>query len=228
MNKKTITSIIIVILFVVFMVLMIQNKPRPLGITSGFSESKIENKKNIEPSRQALENCQWNNFSSLNSNFSFLYQSCHFGSRIISFKQEGNVILENIIDPNSKDSFPVIEIFSKNQGESFAQAFERLFITKLDSYKAKHCILAELEKTPDLPLKANIIRLKLAPDKEYTEQLDLLEKGNTDIPPPPCGDYGVLPDNLSYFEIHRSNPNLFIWVLIGQETPLFDEQSFDF
>ncbi len=46
--------------------------------------------------------------------------------------------------------------------------------------------------------------------------------------PSTCGGWGIGNSGMRYFEIHESHPDKAIFVEIGQEAPLFDEQSIVF
>jgi len=43
-----------------------------------------------------------------------------------------------------------------------------------------------------------------------------------DVPAPPCGEWGDSPDGIQYFEVH---PTKIFFVRVGQDIPLFDEQT---
>ena len=46
--------------------------------------------------------------------------------------------------------------------------------------------------------------------------------------PAPCNGWGVGNSGQRYFEIHDSNPDKAIFIEIGQDAPLFDENSIIF
>lgn len=46
--------------------------------------------------------------------------------------------------------------------------------------------------------------------------------------PAPCNGWGVGNSGQRYFEIHNSNPDKAIFIEIGQDAPLFDENSIIF
>jgi hypothetical protein len=48
------------------------------------------------------------------------------------------------------------------------------------------------------------------------------ETPDGDIPEPPCGEWGDSPDGIQYFEVH---PSKIFFVRVGQDIPLFDEQT---
>ncbi len=213
-KQKIFLSILIVVMFFVFLFIIIKN-----------SNNKIIAE--IQPSRLPEKDCEWRRFENKNINFYFLYQYCNSNSDVLYFKQDGNRIMEVLQDKNNKkDSYPVVEIFNRNPKETTSETFKKIFISKLDNYSSKHCIVV-----PSL-ISGNseeVVRLTIKPDREYSQQLANAQKATSDVPNPPCGNYGYLPDSESYFEFHRNNPNMFIWVLYGQDQyPLFDEESFRF
>lgn len=54
---------------------------------------------------------------------------------------------------------------------------------------------------------------------------NFLKKSVQEPIPSTCGGWGIGNSGTRYFEIHESNPDKLIFVEIGQEAPLFDEQS---
>ncbi|MEP6567949.1 MAG: hypothetical protein ABJB10_22660, partial [Mesorhizobium sp.] len=41
----------------------------------------------------------------------------------------------------------------------------------------------------------------------------------------PCGEWGEAPDGIQYFEVQSSEPGKLLFVRVGQDEPLFDEQT---
>ena len=52
-----------------------------------------------------------------------------------------------------------------------------------------------------------------------------LKESEQEPTPSTCGGWGIGNSGMRYFEIHESHPDKAIFVEIGQEAPLFDEQS---
>jgi hypothetical protein len=68
-------------------------------------------------------------------------------------------------------------------------------------------------------------RLTFVPDGAYQKELDA--KGDPgEVPEPPCGEWGTDPDGIQYFETQpASGARRFLFVRVGQDQPLFDEET---
>lgn len=69
-------------------------------------------------------------------------------------------------------------------------------------------------------------RFILVPDGDYASKIEMLMK--SEPVPAPCNGWGVGNSGRRYFEIHDSHPDKAIFVEIGQEAPLFDENTIVF
>jgi len=183
------------------------------------------------PSRAPEKGCTWNTIQSTNPKFSVLAQDCDYGFRKITQSFEGTAVVERYSDvPASSEPDKVIEVFSKTDTETPAAALKRLFIDQLQPYEKEHCVAVQ-SKSKDIvetPLKDPQKSVwVIMPDKEYAAKIkkDTVEG---DMPEDSCGNYGLPVDSRAYFEFHAKSPGTFAWVVIGQDTPLFDEQSLQF
>ena len=84
--------------------------------------------------------------------------------------------------------------------------------------KSQTCRFEEV-KSP----RNGVRRYALVPDGEYAVQTGKLMK--SEPLPAPCNGWGVGNSGTRYFEIHESRPDKAIFMEIGQEAPLFDENS---
>jgi hypothetical protein len=68
-------------------------------------------------------------------------------------------------------------------------------------------------------------RYTFVPDRKYQREIDA--KGPPDgVPDPPCGDWGFAPDGIQYWEAQPgSGARKILFVRVGQDEPLFDEQT---
>lgn len=194
-----------------------------------FGDERIQVK--VEASRPPEKGCAWQKLDSAHPKISLVFQECDYGFRKITHALQGNAIVQRFSD-SPKGSAPdkVIEIFSKNVGDSPAQALKKLFINRLNPYEQQHCVVEEtkskeLLQSPfgDSTKSAWII----APDKTYQAKI-AKETAEGDMPEQTCGQYGLPVDSRAYFEFHTGNKEEFAWVMVGQDTPLFDEQSLGF
>lgn len=68
-------------------------------------------------------------------------------------------------------------------------------------------------------VKRYVLRPKGVDGKEYQA------KSKTEPIPATCNGWGIGNSGIRYFEIHANHPELALFVEIGQEAPLFDEES---
>lgn len=66
--------------------------------------------------------------------------------------------------------------------------------------------------------------LHIQPGAAYAKELKALADPN-EVPEPPCGDLGEMPDGIRYFEVPAGEGRKLLFVRIGQDEPLFDEQT---
>jgi hypothetical protein len=82
----------------------------------------------------------------------------------------------------------------------------------------EQCIFRQIESN-----RENVARYVLEPSGEAMEAYQLLASQE------PinfvCGSWGMANSGIRYFEIHKSNPSVALFLEIGQEAPLFDEQT---
>ena len=72
--------------------------------------------------------------------------------------------------------------------------------------------------------REGVRRFVLVPDGAYARRMDSLMQ--REPVPVTCSGWGVGNSGMRYFEIQDSHPNRVIFMEIGQEAPLFDEQTF--
>ena len=66
----------------------------------------------------------------------------------------------------------------------------------------------------------------MVPDGDYATEVKA--QMQSEPGPAPCNGWGVGNSGQRYFEIHNSNPDKAIFIEIGQDAPLFDENSIIF
>jgi len=71
---------------------------------------------------------------------------------------------------------------------------------------------------------AGVKRYTFSPDVAYAKELEAKADPN-EIPDPPCGDWGEMPDSIVYFEVPEGEVRKVLFVRVGQDEPLFDEQT---
>jgi hypothetical protein len=183
----------------------------------------------LAASRPPEKGCAWTTLSSPELGLELQYQKCDLGFRTIDYQaspKDGSVY-EVIVDSGAHRSRreAVIVMTAKKPDEAAASAIERVAFRKLTLKQKRHCFV--------VPKKLGFLGSEkraytISPDESYAA--DLARKAGDQIPPPPCGDQGELPDGFTYFEFHpKENPARFAFVVFGQdEHPLFDESSLKF
>lgn len=87
--------------------------------------------------------------------------------------------------------------------------------------KSQTCQFQEMESN-----RPDVRRYIMIPNGEYAKQIsELMEKEPV---PSTCNGWGVGNSGQRFFEIHKSNPDKALFIEIGQEMPLFDENSIRF
>jgi hypothetical protein len=149
-------------------------------------------------------------------------QRCDFGFRKIDFRFSKSSLAIHYSDGGETD--PLVEVFSLAPGETPEAGATRLFREKTEKSLAARCVLVpfhdEFLKTP-----AGVERYTFVPDKAYGAEI--AAKGEPEgVPDPPCGDWGESADGIGYWEAQPGrNPRKLLFVIVGQDTPLYDEQT---
>ncbi len=180
----------------------------------------------FEASRPSEKGCRWRKLHSAESGFSIVHQECDFNFRRIGFSIEGNAVLQNYSDG---DSEKLIELWDKKKSESPQEVLKRLFISNLSPYERQHCIVQRAD--PVTVLQSPFKNLQksawvIAPDEEYRREIEKVTPEG-EMPAESCGTYGLPVDSRAYFEFHSYSENRFAWVIAGQDSLLFDEQSLE-
>ncbi|WP_292141131.1 hypothetical protein [Mesorhizobium sp.] len=116
---------------------------------------------------------------------------------------------------------PLVELFDIISGETAEAALRRLFLEKTDKTVSARCVLTPYTEST---VPAGVKRYTFSPDAAYAKELKALADPN-EIPEPPCGVWGEMPDGVQYFEVPADEGHSLLFVRIGQDEPLFDEQT---
>lgn len=171
------------------------------------------------PSRAVEKGCAWEKFSDAQLGLEAWVQRCEFGSRRIDFVRREHSLAVRYSDGGEPDA--VIDVFDLAKDETPEAGVKRIFLANTDKKLARRCRLAPFTGEPKAP--AGVKRLTFVPDAAYEKELRKQEDPN-EIGDPPCGDFGDAPDGIQYFEVHPGAPRI-LFVRVGQDTPLFDEQT---
>jgi hypothetical protein len=171
------------------------------------------------PSRPPIDKCVWERLTDKNIGLAAWVQRCDFGFRQIHFEFAGNALAIKYSDGGAAD--PLVEVFDIKPGETAEAALQRLFLEKTDKAVSARCVLAPYTEGT---VPAGVKRYTFSPDAAYAKELEALADPN-EIPDPPCGDWGEMPDGIQYFEVPAGATQKLLFVRIGQDEPLFDEQT---
>ena len=87
--------------------------------------------------------------------------------------------------------------------------------------KEQTCKLKEIKSD-----HRGVHRYVIVPDGKYAKQMD--EMMQKEPVPSTCSGWGVGNSGSRYFEVHENHPDKVLFVEIGQDAPLFDENSIEF
>ncbi|MGH7485802.1 MAG: hypothetical protein ACREMY_09405 [bacterium] len=168
----------------------------------------------LVPSRPPVKGCKWEQLSDKTLGFEASVQRCDFGSRKIDFFLKGHSLFIRYSDGGAPD--PVIDILDLLPGETAETGLKRLFAERTVKSLVKSCKLVSYRE--DHPRKDA---------KRYTFVPRVPAKTSPDeVGDPQCGEWGDAPDGIQYFEVQpASGARKVLFVRIGQDEPLFDEQT---
>lgn len=143
-------------------------------------------------------------------------------TKFIFDKDLSTVSIEITTVNNNKNVFPVIRIFNIKD-KNLNSIKKELKNTNPGLYKNKYdnidfCEFKEIETT-----KPGVKRFVLYP-AGIAEQ-EFRQSKNKEVIPATCNGFGIGNSGMRYFEIQKSNPQKLLFIEIGQEQPLFDENS---
>lgn len=166
----------------------------------------------------AIEGCAWEKRTDLLIGLGAWVQRCDFGFRQIDLFFDNGSLAINYSDGGEPD--PLVYVLDLLPNESPAIALRRLFDAGTEPAIAARCELAPFTL---IPAPAGAERFTFVPDATYQGDLDAAANPD-EVGEPPCGEWGIAPDVIQYFEGQRDAPRL-LFVRAGQDTPLFDEQT---
>jgi hypothetical protein len=171
------------------------------------------------PSRPPIDKCVWEKLTDKTIGLAAWVQRCDFGFRQIHFEFVGNALAIKYSDGGDAD--PLVEVFVVKSGETAEAALQRLFLEKTDKDVGARCVLAPYVEGA---VPTGVKRYTFSPDAAYAKELKVLANPD-EVPEPPCGDWGEMPDGIQYFEVPAGEGRKVLFVRIGQDEPLFDEQT---
>ena len=170
------------------------------------------------PSRPPIDKCAWEKLADKTVGLAAWVQRCDFGFRQIHFEFVGNALAIKYSDGGAPD--PLVEVFDIKSGETAEAAVLRLLLEKTDKAISARCVLTPYTEGT---VPAGVKRYTFSPDAAYAKALKAL--ANDEVPEPPCGGWGEMPDGIQYFEVPADEGRKVLFVRAGQDEPLFDEQT---
>jgi len=174
------------------------------------------------PSRPPIKGCAWEKFSDARVGLEAWVQRCDFGFRKIVFLAVGRSLAIRYSDGGGAPD-PLVDVFDLLPDETPDDGVKRVFRARTKKAFAGRCVM---QASRDTKPPSGVKRLTFVPDPAYQKELDAKADPN-EVGDPPCGDWGNAPDGIQYFEVHpASKSRKFLFVRVGQDEPLFDEQNF--
>ncbi len=196
-------------LLLIFLCLVLASKCYA-NIHTPFTFKKSTDDKIEPPTREAYEGFSWELFKG--AGLTLWVQE----NKNIKFTSDKNTIYIK----NGKSKHPVIEIFDTKNGDiNDLKAIlkpKQDFTTSDQSWDNIENCTFKAQKGAN-----TYTRYILVPQGKHYE--NMMKQGQQEPVPYTCGGYGVGNSGFRYFEIQSQNPNKIIFVEIGQEAPLFDE-----
>jgi hypothetical protein len=172
------------------------------------------------PSRPPVKGCAWRKFSDRGLGLEAWVQRCDFGFRTIDFLVAKGSLSVQYSDGGGPD--PLVDVFDLLPGETAETGIRRLFAARTGKELAGRCVLEPYRGTK---ARAGVRRFTFVPDSAFQKELDAKADPN-EVPEPPCGDWGDAPDGIQYFEAQpASGVRRVLFVRVGQDEPLFDEET---
>jgi len=171
------------------------------------------------PSRPPVDKCSWERLADQRVGLAAWVQRCNFGFRKIHFEFDGNALAIKYSDGGPAD--PLVEAFDILPGEAAETALRRIFLEKTDRAVAKRC---ELTPYTEGVTPTGVMRYTFSPDAAYLKELKALADPD-EVGEPPCGEWGETPDGIQYFEVQSPRVRKLLFVRVGQDESLFDEQT---
>jgi hypothetical protein len=173
------------------------------------------------PSRPAEKGCAWRKISDGALGLEAWVEPCDFGSRKVRCQVAKRALVMDWSD-SGIDPQPVVEVLALGKDESAEAGMRRIFLQHTDPKVAKQCELRRY--TEGVAPRVGAERYNFVPDAAYQKRLDA--KKEDGVPDPPCGDWGIAPDGIQYFEAQpASGAHKVLFVRYGQDQPLFDEET---
>jgi len=172
------------------------------------------------PSRAAPQGCVWEKLDDAKLGLSGWVQRCDYRGRKISIYAKDNALLQHYSDGGEDEK--LIEVFDLQPGEKPEAAIQRVFAEHTpEKDLVARCLVKPYKGYESTPKGAK--RYTVLPNAALKKELDK-KTDPGDIPEPPCGDWGDMPDSVQYYEVQEGADRIMI-VRAGQDEPMFDART---
>jgi len=172
------------------------------------------------PSRKAEKGCAWEKINDATLGLDVWVQHCDFGDRKVNLYAKGNALLLHYSDGGEDEK--LIETFALQTDEKPEAAIQRVFAEHTpDKDLVARCLVKPYKGYAATPKGAK--RYTVLPNAALKKEWDAKTEPG-DIPEPPCGEWGDMPDSVQYYEVQEGAGRVMI-VRAGQDEPLFDEKT---
>lgn len=173
------------------------------------NEQKMESVNNV-PSREAYEGFVWNKLSGAGLN---LWVQRNDDIRLIADSSLPGIVMVRNGDPAPYRLIQIFDLPNRNIDDVIK------ILEKSDNWdKQQTCKFEEVKSS-----RKGVKRFVLVPAGDYAVKVEMQMK--SEPVPAPCNGWGVGNSGKRFFEIHESHPDKAVFMEIGQEAPLFDENS---
>jgi hypothetical protein len=175
------------------------------------------------PSRKPADRCKWEKLSDAAVGLEAFVQRCDYGDRKVDFLFANSSLAIRYSDATGAPD-PLVDVLALTPGETPEAGIKRFFAAHTDKAIASRCVLATY-RVEGSPTPAGVKRFTFRPNAAYAKEVKAKEVPG-DIGDPSCGEWGDAPDGVQYFETQpASGARAFLFVRMGQDEPLFDEQT---
>ena len=172
------------------------------------------------PSHPPFKNCAWEHLTDAKLGLAAWVQRCDYGFRKIDFAFVDRALAIRYSDAGAPD--PLVEVIDMLAGETAEATVKRHFGENTEKAVASRCVLSTYRGAKP-PSGAKLYTF--VPNAAYAKELKAKEDPN-DVGDPPCGDWGIAPDGIQYYEVHpASKVRKVLFVRIGQDEALFDDRT---
>ena len=178
-----------------------------------------------EPSRPPDQDCRWEAFESAGLGIRLLVENCSDPRMHYVFSANGDWLEQHRpSDDTIFGSHQVIRVMTKPAEQPIEAAIRQQFIATLTDKEARAS--CKVARAKDTGVRGNgKVLLEIVPSGAYARKIERqLKDEPRDFG---CGEYGKGQATL-YFEYHPAESKTkYLWVDVGQDEPLFDQNSIE-